>query len=168
MGQMANADEMAIYLDMPPNYKLEKKGVKDVLLKTTGCEKHRLTVMLAATADGRKLPPLLILKRKTLPKSEAFPKEVIVRAHEKGWMTEKLMLEWLKIVWGRRTRAFFNQLSMLVLHAFKGHLTDTVKNQLRKMNTELVVIPSGMISVLQPMDVSINKPFKDRLRQTIP
>ena len=33
------------------------------------------------------------------------------------------------------------------------------------MNTELDVIPGGMTSVLQPMDVSINKPFKDRLRQ---
>jgi len=54
---------------------------------------------------------------------------------------------------------------MLVLDAFKGHLTDSVKNQLRKMKTELVVIPSGMTSVLQPMDVSINKPLKDRLRQ---
>jgi len=77
MWQMANADETAIYLDMPPNYTLEKKGVKEVHLKTTGCEKLRLTVMLAATADGRKLPPLIILKRKTLPKSEAFPKDVI-------------------------------------------------------------------------------------------
>jgi len=33
------------------------------------------------------------------------------------------------------------------------------------MKTELVVIPSGMTSVLQPMDLSINKPFKDRLSQ---
>ena len=56
MGQMANADETAIYLVMPPNYTLEKKGVKEVLLKTTECEKLRLTVTLAATADGRKLP----------------------------------------------------------------------------------------------------------------
>jgi hypothetical protein len=71
MGQIANADETATYLDMPPNYTLKKKkGVKEVLLKTTGCEKLRLTVMLAATADGRKLPPFLILKRKILPKLE--------------------------------------------------------------------------------------------------
>ena len=81
MGQMANTDERAIYLDMPPNYMLEKKGVKELLSKTTGCEKLRLTAMLAATADGRKLPPLLILKRNTLPKSEAFPKDVIVISH---------------------------------------------------------------------------------------
>ena len=72
MGQMANARETAVYLDMPPCYMLEKKGMKEVLLKITGCEKHHLTLMLAATADGRKLPPLLILKRKTLLKSEAF------------------------------------------------------------------------------------------------
>ena len=79
-------------------------------------------------------------------------------------MTEVLMLEWLKILWGRRTRAFLNQPSMLVLDAFKGHLTHSVKNQLRKMNTELIDIPGGMTSVLQPMDIPINKPFKDRLR----
>jgi len=106
MGQIANANETAIYLDMPPNYTLEKKGVKEVLLKTTGCEKLHLTVMLAATVDGRKLPPLLILKGKTLPKLEVFPKDVIVRAQEKGWMMEELMLEWLKIVWSHRPGAF--------------------------------------------------------------
>jgi hypothetical protein len=38
MGQMANADETAVCLNMPPNYMLEKKGVKEVLLKTTGCQ----------------------------------------------------------------------------------------------------------------------------------
>jgi len=75
------------------------------------------------------------------------------------------MLEWLKIVWSRRPGAFLVQLSMLVLGAFKGHVTDSMKDQLHKMKTELVVIPGGMTSVLQPMDISINKPFKDRLRQ---
>jgi hypothetical protein len=54
---------------------------------------------------------------------------------------------------------------MFVLDAFNGHFSDPVKDQLRQMKTELVVIPDGMISVLQPMDISINKPFKDRLSQ---
>jgi hypothetical protein len=84
---------------------LEKKGVKEVLWKTTGWEKLRLTVMTAATANGGKLPPLLILKRKIFPKSEAFLQDVIFRAQEKGWMTEELMLEWLQIVWSRRPGA---------------------------------------------------------------
>jgi hypothetical protein len=86
--------------------------------------------MPAATAVGRKLPTLLILKRKALPKSEAFPKDVIFRVQEKGWKTEELMLEWLKIVWGLSPITFLNHPSMLILDVFKGHLTFSVKNQL--------------------------------------
>jgi len=94
-----------------------------------------------------------------------FLKDVIVRAQEKGWMTAELMLEWLKLfLWSCKPGAFLNQPSMLVLDAFKGHVTDSVKDQLCKMKTELV-IPGRMTSVLQSMDVSINKTFKDRLRQ---
>jgi len=36
---MANADATAIYLDMPPNYTLEKKGVKEVFLKNHWVQK---------------------------------------------------------------------------------------------------------------------------------
>jgi len=108
--------------------------VKELLLKTTGFEKIRLTVTLAATADDRKLPSLLILKGR-LTNSEAFPKNVIVRAQENGWMTRELMLEWINIVWDCRHRTFLNQRSMLDLDAFNGHLTDSVKNKLRKLKT---------------------------------
>ena len=59
-------------------------------------------------------------------------------------MAKELMLEWLKIARGRRPRAFLNQPLVLVLDAFKGHLTDSVNNQFRKMKTELVVIQGGM------------------------
>jgi hypothetical protein len=40
-----------------------------------------------------------------------------------------------------------------------------MKDQLREMKTELVDFSSGMTSALQPMDISIIKPFKDKLRQ---
>ena len=38
------------------------------LIKTSGNENTRYSVVLACCADGTKLPPLLIFKRKTLPK----------------------------------------------------------------------------------------------------
>jgi hypothetical protein len=53
---------------------------------------------------------------------------------------------------------------MLVLDAFKGHLTQQVKEEMRKANTDLVMIPGGMTSQLQVLDVIVNKP-KDHLRQ---
>lgn len=52
---------------------------------------------------------------------------------------------------------------MLVLDAFRGHLTDAVKRALGDGKTDLVVIPGGMTSTLQLLDVVLNKPFKDRV-----
>jgi len=123
--------------------------------------------MLAVTADGRKLPPYLIFKRKNVPKGkngEAFPKGVIVRAQAKGWMTTELMKDWLQKVWGARPGALLRLPAMLALDAFRGHLTPEVKSEMRKQKTEMVVIPAGMTSVLQPLDACINKPFKDKVK----
>jgi hypothetical protein len=49
---------------------------------------------------------------------------------------------------------------MLAVDAFHGHLTDRIRNRLRNKIITLVIIPSGMTSQLQPLDMSINKPFK--------
>lgn len=132
-------------------------------LLSTGSEHSRFTVMLSCTADGRKLPPFIIFKRKTLPK-EAFPRDVVVRVNEKGYMDEALMREWIRTVWNRRPGALLQHRNMLVLDAFRGHLTASVKEALRDGKTDLVVIPGGMTSTLQPLDVVLNKPFKDRVR----
>lgn len=54
---------------------------------------------------------------------------------------------------------------MLVLDSFRGHCTDAVKARLADNGTDLVVIPGGMTSMLQPLDVCINKPFKAHVKR---
>ncbi|CAG8644538.1 10171_t:CDS:2 [Paraglomus occultum] len=49
--------------------------------------------------------------------------------------------------------------------SFRGHLTQTVKSKCQEKNLVLGVIPGGLTSIVQPLDVSINKPFKNRLRE---
>ena len=49
--------------------------------------------------------------------------------------------------------------------SFEAHVTDTVKASFKRENTELAVIPGGLTSLLQPLDVSLNKPFKDGVRK---
>ena len=164
MGQIGNMDKTPIWLDMPRNYIVEQKGAKQVPIWTSGCEKQCITVMLGITADGHKLPPFLIFKRKTPPKTpknaKLFPTDVLIQHQENGWMMHELMLDWLENVWGRRPRALLNLSSMLCLDTFWGHLTDEIKNKIHRLKSELVVIPVGMTSVLQPLDVSVSKPFK--------
>lgn len=75
-------------------------------------------------------------------------------------MTEELFLDWIKSVWCQRPGALLTRRSMLVLDAFRGHLTEGVKKKLMDNQTELVVIPGSMTSQLQPLDVCLKGKLK--------
>ena len=80
---IGNMDETPVWFDMPTSKTVDSVGAKTVLLKTTGHEKTRFTVVLACLADGTKLKPMVIFKRKTMPKDN-FPAGVVVHNHPKG------------------------------------------------------------------------------------
>ena len=50
---------------------------------------------------------------------------------------------------------------MLVYDSFEAHVTDTMKVPFKRENTDLAVILGELTSSLQPLDVSLNKPFED-------
>ena len=84
LSQIGNADQTPLTFDLPQSTTVNIKGARDINICTTGNEKNRFTVMLACTADGGKLPPYVVFKRKTLPKGVKWPKGVHVRCQEKG------------------------------------------------------------------------------------
>jgi len=77
------------------------------------------------------------------------------------------MKDWLLVVWNTRPGAILRKQGMLVIDVFKGHLTPEIEATITgsSMNTNLVVIPGGMTLQLQVLDVMVNKPFKDHLKQ---
>lgn len=163
---IGNMDETPVYFDLPGNRTVNKRGDKTVFVRTTGHERQRFTVVLACLADGTKLPPMVIFKRKTFfKKKEVFPKGVIVHTQEKGWMDDTGCIKWINNVWARRPGGLRKQRSLLVWDMFKSHLSDAVKKCAYRNNTDLAVIPGGLTSVVQPLDVCLNKPFKDNIRK---
>ena len=54
---------------------------------------------------------------------------------------------------------------MMVYDSFKGHLEESVKEKFCENGFDLAVIPGGLTSICQPLDVAINKPLKDNLRK---
>ena len=71
---------------------------------------------------------------------------------------------WMKNIWSKRLGGLRKEKSILVWDMFRSHLTDSVKATLKRNNTVSAVIPGGLTSLLQPLDVSLNKPFKDNMR----
>ncbi|GFS53788.1 hypothetical protein TNCV_731621 [Trichonephila clavipes] len=47
----------------------------------------------------------------------------------------------------------------------ESHLTDNTKKLLTECNTDIAVIPGELTSLVQPLDVRINKPFKQSLKR---
>lgn len=79
-------------------------------------------------------------------------------------MSAELMVDWIKTVWGRRPGGLLYP-AMLVLDSFRGHLVEAVREKLKEFRMDIAVIPGGLTSVLQPLDMSLNKPFKDNVRR---
>ena len=159
---IGNTDEVPLSFDLPSKFTVYCVGTESVKISTTGAEKCNFTVALCVTADAVKLKPFVIFKRKTIPKS-VYPKGVIVRANENGWMTSDMMIEWMDQVWNRRKGSFFCEQSLLVCDSATAHLTNEVKEKLKK--TKLAIIPGGLTKLLQPLDISVNKSFKSKVRK---
>ena len=69
---------------------------------TTGNEKTSCTVALAFSSNRLKLSPIVIFKRKTLPK-EIFSDRDVEKANKKGCMDEGLMRAWISEVFSKRS-----------------------------------------------------------------
>jgi len=74
-------------------------------------------------------------------------------------MDGEVMKLWLEKVWSKRP-GVLKKLSLLVCDHFKTHVTESTKRLATKLKMHLAVIPGGLTSQLQPLDISVNKPFQ--------
>ncbi|XP_017276655.1 telomere-associated protein RIF1 isoform X1 [Kryptolebias marmoratus] len=159
-----NVDEVPLTFDMPLTKTVNKTGASSILMKTNGHKRTHFTCILGCTASGKKLPPMVIFKRKAMPKDQ-LPKDIVVKVNQKGWMLENLMKDWLRECYGKRPGGFFpGKKALLVLDSMRAHLTDSVKAVIKRTNSVPAVIPAGTTKYLQPFDISVNRIFKAALR----
>ena len=157
---IGNMDETPVWLDMPSARTVNTVGEKTVLVKTTGHEKNRFKVVLSCLADGTKLKPMIIFKRKTVP-NFPFPAGVIIHAQKNGWMDEAGMKIWIGKVWRGRPGGLLRKKSLLVYGSFSAHLVDSVKTSLRSAHHSNIAVIPGCLTSVQPIDVRLNNPFKE-------
>ena len=68
--------------------------------------------------------------------------------------------------YGKRPAGFFRQhKAMLVCDSMRAHITEGSKEAVKLTNSIMAVIPGGTTKYLQPLDISVNRPFKIHIRE---
>ena len=159
-----NMDETPIFFDMHHSQTVSYKGVREVRVTGTKGGKKRITFAVTCTGGGQMLKPVVIVKGKTQRtlKNISFNKaDVSVVPQTKAWMDQVIMKIWIKDVLIPHTK---RQQCLLVFDTFTAHLTDEVTQELQKANATVLLVPGGCTSKIQPVDVSLNKPIKQLVR----
>ena len=68
-------------------------------------------------------------------------------------------------MWSRRPGGLLEKPALLVLDQLRAHTTEATKKGFKEEKTHLAIISGWLTSQLQPLDVSINKPFKVFMRE---
>ena len=171
---IANIDETPININIPPNYTITKKGKKNMIIRTQGQEKCRVSILWTILADGQKLSPIVIFKGKEnssklnneLNENYNIKKKNFFAINSKAWCNNEIMGLWNKLIWRKYLDSLGDTVpSLLIMDKASMYKMPSVIKNIEQYDTEVKFIPSGMTRILQPLDMVINKPFRDLIRK---
>ena len=166
-----NMDQTPYNIKDTDSRTLDEKGTKTVTAKSVKTSVGRVACSLAVCADGTKLRPFLICKGKPGGSIErefdnSDPDEPCCVAQENAWTDERAMLLWVDNV---LKPCVSNVPKGVVPHLFLDkhtcHCQGSVAKAMEDLGVEWDIIPGGCAGLVQPIDVGIGKPFKNRMRR---
>ena len=169
LGNICNMDQTPLPFEFLSTQTYNTKGEKTVWIKgaTSGWEKRQATLQLTVFADGGNyVKPLIFYRGKGLgPGVQREMREydpwVVVKFNPTAYANSGNMVEWLQeqlipVLEGCQT--------LLAVDLFAGHRTEEVLNTMKANDITVSVIPAGCTGIVQPLDLLINRPFKELLR----
>ena len=178
-----NMDETSVFFDPGDKATLEIKGTRNVVAQSHNGPKKRCTVILSIGSSGEKLPVLIIIKvnkpknyqKGQHPNPEIFQatndeirekirqKEAMILLSYTAWNCNHIMSKYyVKYFY---THARHSEESLLIMDNFAAHFSDeVVDEEFTKFNVKTLSLAPNCTPVLQPLDVSVMRPFKQAVR----
>lgn len=156
-------DETSVYFGNANQTTVEQRGATSIRVPSTGYESARVTCILGISVNGVKLPPYLI--KKGTKNDFSIRNGVVVLESERAWCTQAVIRKWVERVFPLVLMG--NSRGLLFWDSASTHRAKATKEFLKTRRIDQVMIPAGMTSHLQSLDIVINKPFKDAIRSEI-
>ena len=107
LNAIGNMDETPVFFEMYQNKTIAKIGAKKVNIKSFGCDKLRISIILTILANGDKLAPLIVFKGKPGKTLETrlskhihcINEKIFVKTQENSWVDKDIFKFWLHNIW---------------------------------------------------------------------
>ena len=167
-----NIDQTPLPFVLISKYTMNKKGESNVPILGTS-DYRQITGTFAITLSGKFLPMQLIYQGTTdrcHPKYK-FPDDFHITHTSNHWANEGTSIDLLNKVilpYVKQTREDLGLQEdfpwLYICDVFKAQWTDAVKAIVAKSSGKMTPVPNNWTPYFQPLDVSVNKPCKDFLR----
>ena len=129
----------------------------------SGWDKRQAIIQLTVFADAVPcVEPLLFFRGQgvgttVMAEKALYDPQVVVKFNPKAYANSTNVVEWLE---EQVIPVIGRQATRMALDMFGSHKTDEVLDTMGVHDITLSVIPGGCTSMVQPLDVSINRPLK--------
>lgn len=160
--QIWNLDETNFCMD-PSKTKIVGRRGAPSSRTTAGSGRDNTTVLMAASADGFKAPPLIVYKAKNmwddwvaLP-SESFPGTTYATTAN-GWMESNIFLRYFE----KSLLQVFGDVRpiLLIYDGHSSHVDDRLIRIARDNGVTILKLPPHSSHILQPLDLTVFKSLK--------
>ena len=166
-----NFDQTGMKLVPSSTWTMERRGERRVEMVGVN-DKQMITAVFCGSATGEFLPIQLIYTGKTdrCHPQYPFPLDWNVTHSRNHWSNEDTMVEYvdniiMPYVEKVREKVGAEQAALVIMDNFKGQTTTKITDRLEENNILISWLPPNTTDRLQPMDVSVNKPAKEYLKQ---
>ncbi|KAG3238119.1 hypothetical protein PI124_g16911 [Phytophthora idaei] len=159
-------DETAVYFEDPRRQTIDVTGARHVVLKSTGFASMRVPAVLAVSASGRKLPPLIVGKGARQDGAIERIGNAYVTNQKRAWVDSQLLIKWLDLVFPPILDPSTPG-KAVVWDSMRAHTSKVVTARFAKKNVQMLVVPGGLTPYVQAGDIGIYKSFKDKLSSII-
>ena len=167
-----NMDQTPVFFSFGSKSTLDLIGTRSIGVTGTPHlgSTSRATCFLSCTASGKMMTPLVVFKGTEFGsisrELSTYQQGALYQCQIKAWCDKRVMLFWVNNVLGPYVHeAPPDVRPVLLLDRYSCHIMDEVVDLIYAMGVEIIHVPGGCTSLAQPLDVGINKPFKDRIRK---
>jgi len=170
LGNICNMDQTPLpfeYLSCRTYNQQDEKTIWVQGSQQSGWEKRQATIQLRIFADAvPRVKPLIFfpglgIGPTIVAEKARYDPQVVVKFNPKAYANSANIVEWLD---EQVIPVLGGQPTLIALDMFGVHKTDEALDTMRAHDITLSVIPGGCTSMVQPLDISINRPYKDILK----